>query len=172
MLCKYKALCEKGPWRKVIPREQTVQSCLLFSPWRQVSERGEWQLGLWHRQENYNLPGYNIDANSYLRLNKALDTPKAKHIPKHLLFLRDFTKDPSGVAKDSCKSLGAALVTPYCTGSVEKKKKKSCNFAKSPRGWGKGKKKNFNFGKDLLLRVQKRLKRSQHLSLLTLSHFH
>lgn len=140
MLCKYKALCEKGPWHKVILREQTVQSCLL-SPWRQVSERGEWQLGLWHRQENYNLPGYNVDANSYLRLNEALDTPKAKHIPKHLLFLRDFTTDPSGVAKDSCKSLGAALVTPYCTGSVEKKKKNLATLPKVLGGEGKGRKK-------------------------------
>lgn len=36
--------------------------------------------------------GGGLGANSYLRLNEALDTPSAKHIPKHLLFLRDFTE--------------------------------------------------------------------------------
>lgn len=67
-----------------------------------------------------------------------MDTPKAKHIPKHLLFLRDFTKNSSGVAKDSYKSLDRTLATPYFTGSA-KRKKNSCGFAKSSGGGGRKK---------------------------------
>jgi hypothetical protein len=62
------------------------------------------------------------------------------YVPKHRLFLRDFTKNPSGVVSDSCKSSGMTLATPYFTGSVKRKKKKSRAFAKSPGGWEKEKK--------------------------------
>lgn len=76
-----------------------------------------------------------MHANSYLRLNEASDTPKAKHIPKPLLFLRDFTENPSGAVSDSCKPLALTLATPYFTGSAIIKT--SCSFAKRP-GWVRG----------------------------------
>lgn len=85
--------------------------------------------GLWYRQENYNSPVHYIDANSYLRLNEALDTPRVKHFPKHLLFLRDFTKNPSGAV--------CMIATPHFTGSGGEKKTTS-NFANKSWGMGKG----------------------------------
>lgn len=92
--------------------------------------------GLGHRGENYHVPGYGILANSYLRLNEASDTPRAKHIPKHLLFLRDFTKNPSGPASNGCKSLAMTLANSLLFyWKRNNNNKKSCSFAKHP-GFG------------------------------------
>lgn len=87
--------------------------------------------------------------------------PKKSTFPKHLLFLRDFTKNSSGVANNSSKSLSRTLATPYFTGSA-KRKKKFLGLCQKVLGVEEGKRSNF--GKDLLLNVQNRLNRSQLLS--------
>lgn len=136
-------LCPKGFWRKFAPDLNTI----FPSP-----QKG--RAGLGHRWENYHVPGYGIHANSYLRLNEAPDTPKGKHIPKHLLFLRDFTKNPSGVVSDRCKSLGMTLTTPFFTGSAIIK---VCSFAKCPGRGGGGGEEKIQIGQDWLWSVQNRM---------------
>lgn len=82
-----------------------------------------------------------MGANSYLRLNEALDTPRAKHIPKHLLFLRDFTKNPccKGGLQIACYEFSNSLFYWKC----EKKKK---NLAALPKALGNGGRKKVQFG--------------------------
>ena len=103
---------------------------------KRQSQGGKWQLGLWHRQENYNLPGYNIDANSYLRLNEVLDTPKQSTFPS-TFSLQGTLPRTLQVLQMIAANLWYDFSNPYFTGSEKKKKKKKFwSFAKSPRGWG------------------------------------
>lgn len=118
------------------------------------SQAGKWQLGLWHRQENYNLPGYSIDANSYLRLNEALDTPRQSTFPS-TSYLQGTLPRSLQVLQIIAANLWYNFSNSLSYWKCKKKKKKqqknkSCSFVKSPRRWGKEKPKS-NFVKDWLL---------------------
>lgn len=138
------------------------------------SQGGKWQLGLWHRQENYNLPGYSIDANSYLRLNEALDTPRQSTFPSTSYLQGTLPRTLQVlqmIAANLWYNFSNSLSYWKCKKKkTNKRKNKSCSFAQSPRRWGK-EKNEVQFCKGLAFSVQKRCKDPNSVHTL-LRHFH
>lgn len=130
--CKYKAaLGKKGPWHRVIPRELANHLCPSSHDGR-VSGR-KMTAGFMAQTRKLQFTIYNIDANSYLRLNEALNTPKAKHIPS-TSYLQGTLPRTLQVLQTIAANLWYDFTNSLFYWKGKKKKKKSCSFAKSPRG--------------------------------------